>query len=294
MRVRHKVARFLSTTLVLSLVTAPLAGCKGSASPDAAPSASAANAEANSDALWVKTSARVTYSKDVGTESSSSTETYQLDEAGNIVRQTFESGDEDFEQTFEHDENGWKTEEVYKTDAGTVENITYVNKYDSSGRLVKNEGNDIVEEDVYDREGNLKERSFTKFDYLQEEEKGSPLGANESTVFSKQIFNKDGTIASRFSTLRMPTVREYAYEYDSQNRPVSCVVTRYEATPEGIPLSPQGVEAEKISISYDSNGNVSRIETVGDQGTSVQEFTYTLVKNPSLAVRTNARLLILS
>ncbi len=288
-RLTGLMARGTTFVLACALGVVPLAACSssGETTAPAAEEQSQGEAEVASgeetqpdEAVWVMTSNK-SHVEDAGMDPLDYTVTYELDEAGNVVKDSFDGGSS--YTTYEHDENGWT---VSCTSGDTTD--TYENEFDDRGRLVRQTTSASVTTYTYDENDNIVSQTIESMGFTTDED-SEQAETQVSNVFEfdangyplrRVMVNSDG------STL----TREYAYELDDAGRPTSYTLRQYSTNPDG--SIPEGAdETVKIDITYDENGNIAKTELVGEDGRSESsEYTYALVEHPSTAARIYAHL----
>lgn len=289
----------LATSLALCLGVLPLAACSSVSAPaeDAAPTEEAVEEEveeetepeeAVDESVWVKTTDRYTYvSSESEEDNISDVTTYTLDEAGNTIRESHATNDGEWVYNYVNDESGWSVSMTTEDESDPQETV-FINECDDAGRVVRTVSGESETNITYDADGNCIKREYTSVAY-QVDENYNRVEGTEHEIHSTVTFGADGFITSRLSDWGLPQLYEMAYEYGADGKPVSCAVTVFTLDEDGN-RTDEGYVAENVTFSYDENGNVSRIESTADYGTSTTEYEYTLIEHPSLATTINSHL----
>ena len=305
MRLSCKASRIvLAASLALCLGMVPLAGCGSSSAPaddaataeeevveeESAEEETVPEEEAVDESVWVKTSETYSYNPttDEGGLSRSQTTTYTLDEAGNVIKETYSSeGSDDFVYDLVNDEYGW-TLSMSSENNPDAEASEVNNEYDAAGRLVKSTSGESVTTHTYDADGNRIASDYVSVAYQMDEE-NNPIEETKHEIRSTLNYGSDGFITSRMIDWGSPQLSEMAYEYGDDGRPISCKVTISTLDDEGNKMDDH-TQTQDVTFAYDENGNVACIETTTEYGVSTTDFEYTLIEHPSVAATVTSHL----
>ena len=275
----------LSAGLAASLVLVPLAGCASSdgAAPEPAPAQEEADATEQEDtaatpeeaSVWVASSYKLSQTDSDGkvTEYSS---TYELDEAGNLVKETDSEGSE---VTYTLDEDGWAT----KIESGEL-TWTYELEKDDQGRLTVEKGEQSSIAYTYNDQGFVTETTATSAIFSVDEE-GNRIEGSDDMATTKTTYDENGFPLLRahvFSDGRLET--SYAYEYGDDGLPTSVTIDNRNFDADGNEYEDTATTAT-ASFEYDEHGNLVKEVLEDEYGTSTYEYGYVEVANPSIAAR---------
>lgn len=235
-------------------------------------------APAEEEAVWVMTG-QTHHSEFPGQEPNDMAIAFELDDAGNTVKEFFD-GDETMNE-YQYDENGWLVSIGYGDNK-----VTYENEYDELGRLVSQVGSDGGETTyTYGENGNIASQTskviVTSYDENGEEIEGSERTQTNVCEYDENGYIKRRTIENDGNT----HVIEYTYELDETGLPTSYTQLDYTANDDEA-----GKYESVYSLTFDENGNLTKVESSDESEVKiVTEFTYTLVEHPSLAASINAK-----
>ena len=309
MRLSCKVPMLvMASSLALCLGALPLVGCSSGSAPadDAAPAEEEvveeetepeeeAQAEAEpqeeavDESVWVIT--KETYTFVSSTDDSlnySYAMDFELDDAGNTVKETIQEDGEEYVYFHDNDEYGWllAAREADEAEAD-VQKVT--NEYDEAGRVMHAVGEGSERTFTYDADGNCIQRDYYSTAYQLDEE-GNRVEGSEHQIHTVVNYSADGFMTSRLSDWGQPTLTEMTYEYGDDGRPTSCVVTSFQLDEDGNKTD-DGYVSQTVTFTYDENGNVVKTEaTEEDFGTTTYEYEYTLIEHPSVAVTVESHL----
>lgn len=283
----------LSTGLVATLALLPLAGCasSGDAPQDAAPAAeetadAAETTETGETAevtpVWVATTYKLSQEFSDGSTSEYSS-TYELDEAGNMLKEVDTSDSEDdserLDYTYSYDEDGWLT----KVEMGD-ETWDYELEKDVQGRVVTEKSEDFTKEYSYNEQGFVSETVSTSIAYTVDEN-GDKVEGSEEAMATKVTYDENGFTLARTRTFKGGKAEMvYAYEYGDDGLPVSYTATTKNYDSDGNEIADSETTVSG-TFEYDEHGNIVKRVIEDDLGTSTYEYTYVEIKNPSQAVR---------
>ena len=308
MRLSCKVPMLvMAASLAICLGALPLVGCSSGSAPadDAAPAEEEvveekaepeeeAQAEAEpeeeavDESVWVRTSETYTYvSSTDDSENYSYSIAYELDDAGNRVKETSLEDGEEYVYYYNNDEYGWMLT-VREDNESEADMPKVTNEYDETGRLIHASSDESERTYTYDAEGNCIQRDYYSTAYQLDEE-GNRVEGSEHQIHTVVNYSADGFITSRLSDWGLPQLYEMAYEYGDDGRPTSCVVTMYSLDEDGNKTD-EGRVNSTITFTYDENGNVVKTESAGDFGTSTYEYEYKLIEHPSVAATVESHL----
>ena len=310
-----KNARFLSmTTLALTLAAVlgvgMLAGCgpdatgdgasteaqeqivNDMASDEAADSDAAAtedaktdtksDATANSEPAWIVTHSVQTY-KDAEGEFSMDT-TYESDARGNVVKVTQDSDDDEpYSVSYEYDEDGFLRSMYVEGDETTK--VTYTSEKDDQGRLVKITGSDeTVQEYTYNKNGDIETSSYAGNTY-DEDTEGNWV--QNGTFKNVTTYDEEGFPVESVYDGEVKQTTKYTYERDENDKVVKMKTTvEYAMDDSEEPV----VNEYESAVECDDNGNVVRVEELGEDYSFVTVTEYVEVADPSPWAKANARL----
>lgn len=293
-RFNKLLTQAVSVSLAMTLGVVPLVGCnKGEKADttDATATEQAAEpkqAEPTEQPVWVVSKQTNTYTADE--DSSTVTFAYERDEQGNILTMTTDAGEAGITvETRAYDEDGYYTSSE-TTIGDDVTSITYQLTKDDQGRLTKREGSDgSVTEYTYDADGNLVSTTLTKpYTYTDEND--------NSADYSYQLqmdYDASGLLVrSHVQSVGNSQISEKTYERDDQGRPVTVTTRTWSEDENGEPLGDY-VDETTVSVEYDDNGNVVRVTQETEGYTSVTEYEYVQVAQPSMGAKAEASLSVL-
>ena len=297
MRLSCKVPMIaLASSLTLCLSAVPLVGCSSGNAPadNAAPAEeevveeTEAKEEAVAEPVWVKKSETYTYasSTDDG-ENYSYTLAFELDDAGNTVKETMLENGEESSYYYNNDEYGW-TLTVREENESEADMPKVTTEHDETGRVIHSTSDVSDRTFVYDAEGNCIQIEYHNTAYQYDEE-GNRIEGSEHQTRTVANYDANGFITSRISDWGEPQQSEMTYEYGDDGRPTSCVVTVFALDADGNKQD-EGHASEHITFTYDENGNVTRIESTSDFGITTTEYEYTLIEHPSVAATVESHL----
>ena len=181
--------------------------------------------------------------------------TFDYDEAGNLVRASFDGANVAFVETHEHGADGRLLESRYVESTGrrAVEFTAF--EYDEAGRLLTRSVFDV------DAEGPLLRRAS----YVH-----GPDGLAESGL--ELGFDRDDLIGPDGEGGEPTSIRREVYEHDAAGRPT---VLRYDEDDDGL------IDGE-VAYAYDGDGNMVRLERTDAAGTlvRVEEYEYAPTGEP--------------
>ena len=306
-----KNTRFLSmATLVLALVAilgvGMLAGCGSDATGDGTSAESSEqvvddkaagddaaatedgktdakpDATANSEPAWIVTHRVQTY-KD--TEGESYTDTsYENDARGNAVKLTQDTDyDEPYSVDYEYDEDGFLRSMCVEEDETTK--VTYTSEKDDQGRLVKLTGSDeTVQEYTYNKNGDIETSSYTGNTY-DEDTEGNWV--QSGTFKNVTTYDEEGFPVESVYDGEVKQTTKYTYERDANGKVVKMTATvEYAMDDSEEPV----VNEYESTVECDDNGNVVRVEELGEDYSFVTVTEYAEVADPSPWAKAYARL----
>lgn len=293
-RFNKLLTQAVSVSLAVTLGVVPLVGCNKGEKTDTTDAttteqtAEPEQTEPTEQPVWMLSKQTNTYTADE--DSSTVTFAYERDEQGNLLTMTTDAGEAGITvETRTYDEDGYYTSSE-TTIGEDVTSITYQLTKDEQGRLTKREGSDgSVTEYAYDAEGNLASTSLTKpFTYTDEND-------NEAD-YSYQVqmdYDASGLLTkAHVQSVGNSQVTERTYERDEQGRPVTVTTRTWSEDENGEPLNDY-VEETTVSVEYDDNGNVVRVTQEAEGYTSVTEYEYVQVAQPSKGAKDEASLSVL-
>ena len=261
----------VGAVLVLCFSMLLLAACSNASTPPVSVN----------QAVWVVTEERVSKEKD-SKEEIDCIFKYSRDASGNVVSETEEYENGVTRISSEYDQNGWLTRERYVNDLGRTDIKNYTNTYDEAGRLLTQKTDDVYIENAYDENGNLVKETCKQPRGDDEQDESITTRFYSATGLTERCIFEKGDV--RY-------LQEYAYDYNDDGRPTSCVVTLFPVDEQGNKTG-EGELESTAQYAYDENGNVSRF--VFEQGgeTMVTYYQYTRIDKPSLAAWVYARLFL--
>lgn len=189
---------------------------------------------------------------------------YELDDRGNVVKEIEDGGKS--ECTYERDDYGvvTKMDDSYHF---VVESV------DGDGQPIKIKSQTRECNIEWFGEGKIRSIEWTSYD--------------DPTWFSRASYNENGELlVSDYESDDFIDHESYSYEYDSTGRVIADTeTTESEYEYQGVPHSYSYDITSKYT--YDNHGNVIRAES--ERGTSVTEWEYTYVMNPSPAAMVKSR-----
>ena len=166
MRLSCKVPMLvMAASLAICLGALPLVGCSSGSAPadDAAPAEeeeaeAEPEEEAVDESVWVRTSETYTYvSSTDDSENYSYSIAYELDDAGNRVKETSLEDGEEYVYYYNNDEYGWMLT-VREDNESEADMPKVTNEYDETGRLIHASSDESERTYTYDAEGNCRRK----------------------------------------------------------------------------------------------------------------------------------------
>lgn len=275
----------LSAGLAATLALVPLAGCASSdgSTPGPGLAQDKTDAAAQEDAtsvpeeasVWVASTYKMSQLDADGVESEYSS-TYELDEAGNLLRTT---DTEDMEVDYTFDEDGWVT----KVEIGD-ESWAYELEKDEQGRVIVERSDGLTTAYSYNDQGFVSERLDTSTSFVVDED-GNTVEGSEEDATTKTTYDENGfpLVRSRV-TVDDKTEMTYEYEYGDDGLPKSATMTTRSYDADGNEYE-DAASTTTASFEYDEHGNMVKEVLEDEYGTTTYEYGYVEVENPSMAVR---------
>lgn len=241
--------------------------------------------EAPIEGTWVITKETQTYR--AADEDSDVVTTYELDDQGNVLKVTQESGQsaEAYIVTYTFDEDGYvtSTEDNYQADP-----VTFTLEKDDQGRLIKSTASSGSSEELtYDEAGNVVQRVMT----------GSTMGEDmdgnwvvNGTYTATITYDADGFVTGSFyEGDSFYQVIEKSYERNGAGQVISVTNTERSGYDQES-MENATANVSTATFEYDDAGNLTRVTEEGDAYSYVTLYEYALIKNPSKAVEATAHL----
>lgn len=307
-----KNTRFLSVvtlTLAAVLGIGLLAGCSKGATEDAAATETeeqtanvpdesneqkeadgAADTDANVEPdssiedgpVWLAVRRVQTYKS--GDEETSIEITYENDDRGNAIKATQSMIDDDpYVTSYEFDEDGILLSMTFGEDDANV--VTYTAEKDDQGRLVKLTGSDdTVQEYTYNKNGDIATVLYSATSY------GEDMDGNwvETGTFTNvTTYDDEGLPVETVYDGEVKQTTKYTYERDESGK-----IVKMKSMTEYASEDLEGTEVNEYEsdVECDDNGNVVRVEELGEDYSLVTVVEYAEVANPSPWARANAHL----
>lgn len=210
---------------------------------------------------------------------------YELDDRGNVVKEIEDGGKSEW--THERNDYGVVTGTPYNDeyyfvvesvdDSGQptkIKRYLVIESVDDNGQSTKIKAQMEECNIEWFGEGKIRSIEWTSYD--------------DPTCFSSASYNENGELLASDYGHSDHTVdhASYSYEYDSNGRVIADTeTTESEYEYQGVPHSYSYDITSKYT--YDNHGNVIRAES--ERGTSVTEWEYTYVMNPSPAAMVKSR-----
>lgn len=293
-RFNKLLTQAVSVSLAMTLGVVPLVGCKKGEQANTTDATTTeqttepATTEPTAQPVWMISKQTNTYTADE--DSSTVTFVYERDEQGNLLAMTTDAGEAGITvETRTYDEDGYYTSSE-TTIGEDVTSVTYQLTKDEQGRLTKREGSDgSITEYAYDAEGNLTSTKLAKsFTYTDENDN------QEDYSYQVQMdYDASGLLVkAHVQSVGNSQVTEKTYERDEQGRPVAVTTRTWSEDENGEPLNDY-VDEATVSVEYDDNGNVVRVTQESEGYTSVTEYEYVQVAQPSMGAKAEASLSVL-
>ncbi len=289
--------RSLALFVVLILGVLGLVGCSQSKAGNQsvaqeAPVSDSKASDSTTDEgpVWVLVKETTTYKEDEF--ETSYVVTYELDEHGNTMSATHDSGGgEPYVTTYEFDEDGFVTK--YTETGYETATVTNTLKKDDQGREVKctsDDGSTI--ETTYGANGHVKSRVFCTPTKAEDEE-GNMVdsGTYTTTVnYGEDGFVTDGvTTSTDHGSASFGYAYTKTYERDADGKATGMTTTTFQIDENGNPVD-ETATTTTSKLEYDENGNLVRVTGEGTGHDAITEYEYVKVEDPSLYVRLESHL----